>query len=1340
MSGLHTYFCRKSLRYHRWHKHPYHPHAHWGVASFVSLVFGVLITILGFTGWDLENPGSSVHAQTTITINGGQRYQTMTGFGAYFPGPSWYVDRASVNSSINQALDDLVADLGVTIARFMMPSGSEDPNDNASPTSLDLTKFNPGRTIIRDGQCQGGTNAGAKCRLNSQCGGGTCVMDPNAHDHEYNIDTSILAGLKARGIGQFFLEPMSPPPWNKTTGLLSGRSEGGSVVSAPEFGEWIAGTILALRQSPYSVNVNYVGILNEPKYCVETCANDTELLELIQAVKQQFTINNVAGVQIMASSEGRPWDAHNQLWLEDARSVGLDIFSHHEYCSTGHEEGECASGLDRIGLQGQAVGVPVWQSENGTNAASGVALGDSFDEGLELGEAIHEDLTRAGSVAWLFYSALETGDSARPVPAGQTPNHAADYRLVYYDAGTVWKSPKYFAMKMYAKAIPPGSARIGVSGAPTDVKVTAYTHTNGTVTVVALNKTSSQQSVRLSANGVNAGSLRQYRYSAPCEYGNQAGCFTSQLSVTLGQTIALPPRSITTFTTVDMGTFNPPAQRCGDGACNGTEDAVSCPADCVTGIPTTNRAPNKPTLVYCPGGLCGGNSTQCGNGTVESGEQCDGSSLGGQTCQTQGFQSGTLTCASNCAFNTSQCVSAPMCTPSLACTTAQGCSGVCNALGTACNDSNPNDGCPVIGDLGDYPLIGWITFDGAVADWYARFDLLKSRLRGASEANAIHAINPNTKLLFMQDFNVGCGLSVDPNWVLKKSDGSVLDSGYGPMMNLSKFGIASGYNQACATNMGNLDFNLYYGISTDGLWGKEQVEWFSRNDSEWMTDPATGAGVDINRDGINDHNQIGSIWSSWGAWGNDWQAGVDDLLTRMRNELSAKVPGRTVPITLNVGSPFSWGRQWINGHTVEHYWGDVRNSTSHGVRDPYAIAFQENALSPYVSMASGMPDLDDPESQSNPLGETRDHLKWMRFGLVTSMFDDYYFSNQDANYNPRAVDADGNWYQQEHYWSFWYDEFEVELGRPIDTARELRPGLGFRCFENGIALANVDGTDKTVSASELNGLCSGHSGTYYKVKSGQDLALATLGTWTPLHNGGQFTSATLTSVRYGPLDNYRGDGLILTLTPQTLVSDIIVDNNYMSTSPTVRIQPDGYPVILSGMVQEQGCRLSQDTPPTGSDYYTVRCGWNNKSDAYAIQSSGSPRAEFVPTIGVPGQYEVFEWHGRSLTGAMASAATLTVNHTGGSTSLPLNQQVNQGKWTSFGTYQFNAGTSGSVVLTNSGTGQLMADAIKFVYRGSGTALGESTQRSSNAILPTITLISALGFLGILLFTVRSRRV
>lgn len=56
------------------------------------------------------------------------------------------------------------------------------------------------------------------------------------------------------------------------------------------------------------------------------------------------------------------------------------------------------------------------------------------------------------------------------------------------------------------------------------------------------------------------------------------------------------------------------------------------------------------------------NPITCGNGLKEAGEVCDGSDLASQSCVTQGYASGTLTCSSNCqSFVTSSCVTASVC-------------------------------------------------------------------------------------------------------------------------------------------------------------------------------------------------------------------------------------------------------------------------------------------------------------------------------------------------------------------------------------------------------------------------------------------------------------------------------------------------------------------------------------------------------------------------------------------------------------------------------------------------------------------------------------------------------
>ena len=59
-------------------------------------------------------------------------------------------------------------------------------------------------------------------------------------------------------------------------------------------------------------------------------------------------------------------------------------------------------------------------------------------------------------------------------------------------------------------------------------------------------------------------------------------------------------------------------------------------------------------------GAGGCNVPTCNNGleTIEAGEECDGGNLNGQSCVTQGFDGGSLTCHANCTFDTGGCYQA----------------------------------------------------------------------------------------------------------------------------------------------------------------------------------------------------------------------------------------------------------------------------------------------------------------------------------------------------------------------------------------------------------------------------------------------------------------------------------------------------------------------------------------------------------------------------------------------------------------------------------------------------------------------------------------------------------
>ncbi len=94
---------------------------------------------------------------------------------------------------------------------------------------------------------------------------------------------------------------------------------------------------------------------------------------------------------------------------------------------------------------------------------------------------------------------------------------------------------------------------------------------------------------------------------------------------------------------------------CGDDICEVDEDTSTCGLDC-------------------------GDPPVCGNGIIELGEICDGDALGGETCDSLGYDGGTLVCQSNCLdFNTDGC-NLPACVPTHS-----------NEKGPRCSDGLDND-------------------------------------------------------------------------------------------------------------------------------------------------------------------------------------------------------------------------------------------------------------------------------------------------------------------------------------------------------------------------------------------------------------------------------------------------------------------------------------------------------------------------------------------------------------------------------------------------------------------------------------------------------------------------
>jgi hypothetical protein len=124
---------------------------------------------------------------------------------------------------------------------------------------------------------------------------------------------------------------------------------------------------------------------------------------------------------------------------------------------------------------------------------------------------------------------------------------------------------------------------------------------------------------------------------------------------------------------------------------------------------------------------------------------------------------------------------------------------------------------------------------------------------------------------------------------------------------------------------------------------------------------------------------------------------------------------------------------------------------------------------------------------------------------------------------------------------------------------------------------------------------------------------------------------------------------------------------------------------MSATLSAVSFKTGADTNSFGTNYF------------YKSQGNGAASMQFTPTILEPGDYDVFQWHP---TRADASASVPhIISCTGGPTTVYADQTTNAGNWSLLGRFNFAAGTSGSIRVTDAirESGRVaMVDGLKLV--------------------------------------------
>ncbi len=179
-----------------------------------------------------------------------------------------------------------------------------------------------------------------------------------------------------------------------------------------------------------------------------------------------------------------------------------------------------------------------------------------------------------------------------------------------------------------------------------------------------------------------------------------------------------------------------PSLTCGDNQINGVD---VCDGTALGGKSCQTEgfsAGDLKCLANCAGfdtSACTGQIV-CGNNTVEGTEACDGTQLNGQTCETQGFGPGTLVCNGDCSgFDTAGC--GAECQPQCG-TRVCGPDPICNE---SCGQCGAFENCSDEGQC-----VKTCDFDEVTADTVLNIDLTTATVSGQIALN--NAVMPDNTL------------------------------------------------------------------------------------------------------------------------------------------------------------------------------------------------------------------------------------------------------------------------------------------------------------------------------------------------------------------------------------------------------------------------------------------------------------------------------------------------------------------------------------------------------------------------------------------------------------------
>jgi hypothetical protein len=165
--------------------------------------------------------------------------------------------------------------------------------------------------------------------------------------------------------------------------------------------------------------------------------------------------------------------------------------------------------------------------------------------------------------------------------------------------------------------------------------------------------------------------------------------------------------------------------------------------------------------------------------------------------------------------------------------------------------------------------------------------------------------------------------------------------------------------------------------------------------------------------------------------------------------------------------------------------------------------------------------------------------------------------------------------------------------------------------------------------------------------------------------------------------------------PNKVVLSDNADNLVVADAIKVEYVPVPDSRVIGALVDDSSPSGYIAATPSLTDWPTssnVAGGYAGKYRPHAPNKGAT--FTFKPDVPQTGNYKVYVWY--TAASDRATNAPYTIHYSGGSVTHYVNQRTSGGQWVYLGTYPFDQGMSGSIVLSDNANGYVIADAVKLV--------------------------------------------